>query len=131
MRKFLFLLLMGIIFSCSTTNKSSSLLQNEQIFISRRYIGNFINYYHTGPQIIGDVDLIWIKTTIYNTYGKISAYGKSCEFSAGDRIYLKSLYSAPGTSKEWEYQIENDSSVSYRVSEYRYANNVFYKSRSL
>jgi hypothetical protein len=130
MRKFLFLVLLGIFVSCSTIKNSSSVHQENQLFISRRYIGNFIAYYHTGTQVIGNVDLIWIRTTVYNTYGKLSAYGTTCEFAVGDKIYLKST-STPGKSNDWEYQIENDSSISYRVSEYRFANFVFYKSRTL
>jgi len=131
MKKFLFLLLMGIIISCSITKKSSSLLQEDQFFITRKYIGNFIDYRHTGPQIVGGNDLIWIKTTIYSTYGKISAYSKTCNFSVGDKIYLKPIYYTPGKFGYWVYQVENDSSVNYRVSEFRFENNVFIRIRSL
>ena len=117
--------------SCSTTKKSSSHYQEDQFFITRKYIGNFINYVHTGPEIAGGYDLIWIKTTIYSTYGRISAYGKSCKFNVGDKIYLKQIYSTPGKNGYWGYQIENDSSVIYKVSEYRFENNIFVRSRSL
>ena len=65
MKKLLFLVLMGIFISCSTTRKSSSLLQEEQLLITRKYIGNFVDYCHTGPEIAGGKDLIWIKTTVY------------------------------------------------------------------
>ena len=90
-----------------------------------------MDYCHTGPQVIGGKDLIWIKTTIYSTFGKISAYSKTCDFSVGDKIYLKPTYSTPGNYGYWVYQIENDSSVNYRVSEYRFENNVFVRIRSL
>jgi hypothetical protein len=125
MKKFLFLVLMGIFISCSTSRKTSSLLQEEQILITRKYIGNFVNYCHTGPEIVGGKDLIWIKTTVYNTFGRISVYGKTCDFSVGDKIYLKPMYSTPGNYGNWLYQIENDASVIYRVSDYRYENNIF------
>jgi hypothetical protein len=125
MKKLLYLTLIGIFFSCSTTKKTSSLLQEEQILITRKYIGNFVDYCHTGPEIIGGRDLIWIKTTVYNTFGRISVYGKTCDFSVGDKIYLKPMYSTPGNYGNWMYQIENDSSVIYRVSDYRYENNIF------
>jgi hypothetical protein len=131
MKKILFLVLMSIIISCSTTKKSSSLLQEDQFFITRRYIGNFMDYCHTGPQIVGGNDLIWIKTTIYSTYGKISAYSKKCDFSVGDKIYLRPISSIPGNLGNWVYQIENDSSVNYRVSEFRFENNIFTRSQSL
>jgi hypothetical protein len=131
MKKLLFLVLTGIIFSCSTTEKSSSLLQEDQFLITRKYIGNFVDYCHTGPEVTGGIDLIWIKTTIYNTYGKISVYGKTCSFSPGDKIYLKPVYSTPESYGNWLYQIENDSSVIYRVSDVRFENNVFTRTGSL
>ena len=131
MKKLLLLALMGLSISCGTSKKSSSLLKEDQLFITRKFIGNYMGYWHTGPQIIGGHDLIWIQTTIYNTFGKLSAYGKTCDFSLGENIYLKRLYSTPGNYGYWEYQIENDSSVYYRVSEFRFENNVFVRIRSL
>ncbi len=124
MKKLLFLVLIGVIISCSTAKKSFSLLKKDEFFITRKYIGNFMDYRHTGPEIFGGTHLIWIKTTMDSTYGKISAYSKKCEFSAGDKIYLKRTYSTPGTFGNWGYQIENDSSVYYRVSEFRFENKV-------
>lgn len=131
MKKLLFLVLAGILISCTATKKPSSHLKEDQVFITRRYIGNFMAFYHTGPQIVQGYDLIWIKTTIYSTYGKISAYGKTCDFSIGDKIYLRPISNVPGSFGNWVYQIENDSAVSYRVSEFRFENNVFTRSRSL
>lgn len=131
MKKLLFLIFTGIVISCSTTKKTSSVLQEDQVVITRKYIGVFIDYSHTGPQIVGGSDLIWIKTTVYNTFGKISAYSKTCDFSVGDKIYLKPINSSPEKFGNWEYQIENESSVSYKVSEFRFENNVFTRSRAL
>ena len=116
---------MGTLISCSTSKMSSSLFQEEQLSVTRKYIGNFVDYCHTGPQIIGGKDLIWIKTTEYNTYGKISAYGKTCDFAAGDKIYLRPIASTTGNIGNWVYQIENDASVHYMESEYRFENNIF------
>ena len=131
MKKILYLVLLGVIISCNTTKKTSSNTYEDELLISRKYIGNFIDYYHTGPEIVGGKDLIWIKTTVYNSYGKISVYGRTCSFSAGDKIYMKPVYTTPGNFGYWEYQVENDSSINYRVSEYRFENNVFTRNRSL
>ena len=124
MKKLLFLLLTGVIISCSTAKKSSSLLQEDEFFVTRKYIGNFLDYRQTGPDTFGAPHLIWIKTTMDSTYGKVSAYSKKCEFSAGDRLYLRRVYFSPGISGYWMYQIENDASVYYRVSEFQYDNKV-------
>lgn len=116
---------MGLLIACGTSKKSSSLLEEDQLYITRKYIGDFLEYCHTGPQIVGGKDLIWIKTSVYTTYGKISAYGKICDFSVGDKIYLKPVSSTTGDIGNWVYQIENDFSINYRVSEFRFENNVF------
>jgi hypothetical protein len=124
MKKYLFLILLGVIISCSTVKKSSSLLEEDQLFVTRKYIGNFIDYRHTEPETFGGPHLVWIKTTMDGTYGKISAYSKKCKFSVGDKIYLRRTYYTPGMFGYWGYQIENDSSVYYRVSEFQYDNKV-------
>jgi len=124
MKMYLFLLLSGVIISCSTAKKSSSLLGEDQLFITRKYIGDFIDYRHTEPETFGGPHLVWIKTTMDSTYGKISAYGKKCQFSAGDKIYLRRTYCTPGMFGYWGYQIENDSSVYYRVREFQHDNKV-------
>jgi hypothetical protein len=123
MKKLLFLIFMSIFISCATERKSVSPLTNNEFRTTRRYLGNFVDYCHTGPDVSGSVHLIWIKTTFYNAFGKISAYGKSCDFSPGDKIYLRSISSTPDAFGKWEYQVENDSFVVYRVSDYRYENN--------
>jgi hypothetical protein len=103
------------------SNKSAELLDEDEFLITRKYIGNFLDYRHTGPDTYSGSNLIWIKTSMDKTYGKISAYGKTCRFSVGDRLYLRKLYYSPGNvSGYWIYQIENDSSIYYRVSEYQY-----------
>jgi len=124
MKKLALLVLTGIIISCSVTKRPASTLREDELINTRRYIGNFIDYCHTGPETFGGTHLIWIKTTLFNTYGKISAYGNNCNFSPGDKIYLRRLYATPEKQGNWEYLIENDSSVYYRVSDFRYENNV-------
>ena len=123
MKKLILLVLIGTTIACSTAKKTSSFIKEDELFNSRKYIGNFIDYCHTGPESLGGPHLIWIKTTLYNTFGKLSAFGKKCDFSAGDKIYLRRLYQTPGNYGYWEYQIENDSAVVYRLSDFRYENN--------
>lgn len=123
--KCLFLVvLMGLLISCSTHKKSYMLLKENELTHTRRYIGNFVDYYCTDPEIFAGISLIWIKTTLYTNYGQLSAYGKVCRFSPDDRLYLKSTYSTSGSFGNWVYEIENEFSVSYRVSEYRYDDRV-------
>jgi len=101
--------------------KETELLADDELFIIRKYVGRFLDYRHSGPDTYAGPNLIWIKTTMESTYGKISAYGKTCKFSAGDNLYLKrTLYSPGEISGYWIYQIENDSSIYYRASDFQH-----------
>jgi hypothetical protein len=106
-------------------NASSIIIENK-LFISRKYVGVFLDYRQTGPGSYNGPNLIWIKTSLSDTYGKISAYGKKCHFSPGDKLYLKRTYYSPGdVSGFWEYWIENDSSIYYRVTEFQHDRKIF------
>jgi hypothetical protein len=80
-----------------------------------------VDYRQTGPSDSNGLNLIWIKTTLDKTFGKISAFGKKCEFSVDDKLYIKRTYYSPGVvSGYWVYQIENDSSVYYRLTDFQH-----------
>jgi len=108
-----------------TSKKTSLIVIEDELFISRKFVGKFLDYRQTGPKTDSGPNLIWIKTSMDNTFGKISAYGKKCEFSVGDKLYIKRTYYTPGGfSGYWVYQIENDSSIYYRVSDFQYDHKV-------
>jgi hypothetical protein len=120
MKILLFLILTVMVASCSTYTKSS-LQQEDQLVVTRKYMGDFIEYRHTGAETMSGPNIIWIKTSLDSTYGKISAYGKKCDFSPGERLYIRRiLYSPGGVSGYWEYRIENDSSLFYKVTEFQH-----------
>jgi hypothetical protein len=104
---------------CRTTGKLSK--DNEEMVVTRKYVGTFIEFRQTPPARFGDPNLIWIKTTMAGTYGRISAYSKECSFEAGGRLYIRKIYMMPGgVSGYWEYQIESDDeTVSYRLTEFQ------------
>jgi hypothetical protein len=117
------------LWSPEKTKKSSALIVEDEMVIVRKYVGKFIDYRHTGYESYGGPNLIWIKTSLEKAYGKISAYGKNCEFSMGDNLYIKRiLYTPGGISGYWIYQIENDSSMYYRVSDFQSDKKVFVES---
>jgi hypothetical protein len=117
---FAIVLLILISVSCVTTKQAS--LTEDRLFQTRKYVGIFLDYRHTEPERLGDPNLIWIKTTMEDNYGKISAYSKDCKFTKGERLFLRRIYYSPGgISGYWIYQVESgDESVSYRLSEYQY-----------
>ncbi len=128
MKKLIFIVFVGMICSCSSFKESSTSPQEEEIIIIRKYVGVFLEYRHTGPDNFAGKNIIWIKTTMDSTYGKFSAYGKMCSFKPGDRLFLTRNYYSPGSiSGYWIYMIENDSTFSYRVTDYQYDKRVFIK----
>jgi hypothetical protein len=124
MKKIILFVLAGIVISCTSVKQSAYHKIEDELISTRKYIGEFIDYCHTGPEIFGSTNLIWIKTTLFNRYGEISAYGSKCNFAPGEKLYLRRLNFTPGSYGNWIYQVENDSSICYNVSEYRYENNV-------
>ena len=103
------------------SEKISPNVTENQLLISRKYVGNFLDYRQTLSKTEIGPNILWIKTSMENVYGKISAYGKKCEFLIGDKLYLKRTYYNPGgISGYWTYQIENDSSVFYRLTDFQH-----------
>lgn len=110
-----------LIMACNALKQPSERLGEDEFLITRKYAGVYLDYRHTGSEDFTGPNLIWIKTSMENVYGKISAYGKKCEFSAGDRLYLRRTYINSGlVSGYWNYYIENDSSVFYRLTEFQH-----------
>lgn len=106
--------------SCVTTKQAS--VPEDRLLQTRKYVGIFLDYRHTTPERFGDPNLIWIKTTMEDYYGKISAYSKDCKFTEGERLFIRRVYYTPGgISGYWIYQIESgDESINYRLSEFQY-----------
>lgn len=128
MKRALLLMLVAMTASCSTLRKSTSEIAEDDLIITRKYVGDFIEYRHTGPENYEGPNIIWIKTTMENQYGKVSAYGRRCDFAAGDRLYLRRIFYSPGiVSGYWVYVIENDGAVSYRATDLQHDREVFIK----
>jgi len=114
--------------SCSVTNVS--VVQEDQVFLTRRYAGNFVDYIYSQPDKFGDPPLIWIKTTLEDTYGEISAYSKNCKFQPGERLYIRRIYArSGGVFGSWIYQIESDiDKTNYMLSQFQYENKILVQS---
>jgi hypothetical protein len=109
-----------------SAKRASEVVIEDEFLLTRKYIGEFLDYRHTGPETSDGPNILWIKTSMDKTFGKLSAYGKNCEFTIGDNLYLRRIFYSPGdVSGYWIYQIENDSSVYYRLSEFQYDKKVY------
>jgi len=109
-----------------STKRSTEVVIEDEFLMTRKFIGSFVTYRHTGPETSDGPNIIWIKTSMDKTFGKLSAYGKSCNFTVGDNLYIRRIFYSPGdVSGYWIYQIENDSSLYYRLSEFQYDKKVY------
>lgn len=113
-------ILFALLVSCATSQRSD--IKEDALMVTRKYVGNFVDYRQHVPEKFGEPYLIWIKTTMDSTYGKISAYGERCEFQKGDRLYIKRIQLSPGpVSTYWEYHIESDNNeIVYKLSEFQH-----------
>lgn len=118
MKYLLFLFFIVVIISCSRFTQNSSSVKEDELYITRRYIGDFLDFKKSSPESFGDPSLVWIKTTKDSVYSNISVYSGKCEFSIGDKLYLKKNYVPSGGFGYWFYQVENDSSVYYQIKEF-------------
>lgn len=118
------LMVLGI--SCATTQRTG--ISGNDLFVTRKYVGNFVDFRAAEQPGFGDPHILWIKTTRDSVYGKISAYSRKCEFEPGDRLFIRRVYQSPGMFGYWVYQIENENKVSYKISEFQYGNKVLAQS---
>jgi hypothetical protein len=111
---------LALLVSCATSKQPS--VKEDSLMVTRKYVGNFVDHRQHVPEKFGEPYLLWIKTTMDSTYGKISAYGERCDFKKGDRLYIKRIQLSPGPlSTYWEYQIESDDNqTSYKLSEFQH-----------
>lgn len=116
-----FLLLMILSISCATTDRSG-LLKDDELFVTRKYIGNFVTYRYTGINDYGWPQTVWIKTSLDSIYGTISAYSHRVEFMPGERLYIRRTHEATDIYGYWIYQIENENNVAYKLSEFQSGN---------
>ncbi len=114
--------------SCSMTRPAMQ--QEDEMFITRKYVGNFIGFSYSQPERLGDPHLIWISTSLEDTYGKITAYSKKCKFQPGERLYVRRIYfNRGGVWGDWIYQIESDiDNTSYMLSQFRYGDKTLVQS---
>jgi hypothetical protein len=106
--------------------RSTEIVIEDEFLMTRKYVGVFLDYRHTGPSTSDGPNIIWIKTSMEKNFGKLSAYGKNCDFTMGDKLYIRRTFFSPGdVSGYWIYQIENDSTVYYRLSEFQYDKKVY------
>ncbi len=111
-----------ILSSCATTQKTG--FQENELSVSRKYVGLFVDY-----RVTSDPVILWIKTD-NPEYGRISAFDNKCDFIPGERLYLRKKFLNPGgITGNWVYQIEGDQSGAYyKLSEFQHDKKVLVQS---
>ncbi len=120
MKKLGFLLMMLLGISCASSKKSG-LFPEDELFVTRKFVGNFVECEIAPPSYFGNPHVLSITTTLDTLYGKITAYSKKCDFHPGDRLYVRRVYQTTGVFGSWIYQIENENpvKVTYQISEFQ------------
>lgn len=111
-----------------TAKRPTEVVIEDEFLMTRKFVGEFVDYRHTGPENSDFPNIIWIKTSMDKTIGKLSALGKNCDFKVGDHLYIRRIFYSPGDmagSGYWIYQIENNDSIYYRLSEFQYDKKVY------
>lgn len=92
-------------------------IQQEQIMLTRKYAGNLLDYRRIEGGGLMDPDIIWLKTTLENVYGKIGIYvsGKF-ELDINERLYIRRVLTDNPGMNQWTYFLESDDGeIFYRL----------------
>jgi len=111
--------------SCTVTEP---VIQQDQLLITRKYVGNLLDYRRVEGEGLLDPDVVWLKTTMENNYGKIGIYIKGeLKLDTGERLYIRRTHSdTPGIS-QWTYFLEsNTGEVYYRLHASRKGEDVLF-----
>lgn len=121
MKKLGLLIIVALVAASCGSVKHMFAPREDGLVMTRKYIGTFIEYRSTPPARFGDPNLIWIKTSMEGTYGRISAYSRDCEFKPGESVYIRKVFIMPGgVSGYWSYQVESeDEKTVYRLTEFQ------------
>ena len=79
-----------------SAKRATEVVIEDEFLMTRKYVGEFLDYRHTGPETSDGPNIIWIKTSMDKTFGKLSAYGKNCDFTLGDNLYIRRIFYSPG-----------------------------------
>jgi len=101
-----------VIAGCSSTRSASE----GSLVITRKYVGNFLDYRITESNGPLTPDIFWIKTTLEGQYGKIGVYAKGeMNFSPDERLYLRRYAFQNPAMTSWEYRLESSNQEVFYV----------------
>ena len=112
MKNIVIVLVLMIMVGCSTSKP----MTEDTLVITRKYVGNFIDYRLAEGEGLLDFNLFWIKTTLEKDYGKIAVYAKKqMEFTPNDRLYTRRTYYQHPAMNRWIYHLESSDRETFYV----------------
>ena len=114
MRILYLIIVIAILSACSV---SETVMQEEQLMITRKYVGNLLDYRRVEGEGLLDPDVVWLKTTLESNYGKIGIYVKGeLKLDVNERLYLRRSHADTPGINQWNYFLESNSGeVFYRL----------------
>lgn len=114
MRILYLVFIITVIASCTV---SEPVMQQDQLMVTRKYVGNLIDHRRVKGEGLLDPDVVWLKTTMEPNYGKIGIYIKGdLELVVNDRLYIRRTHSDNPGIDQWNYFLESsDGEVYYRL----------------
>lgn len=85
--------------------------------VTRKYVGNLLDYRRVEGEGLLDPDVVWLKTTMESNYGKIGIYvNGEMELNINERLYLRRTHSETPGINQWNFFLEsNTGEVFYRL----------------
>jgi hypothetical protein len=114
MRVLYLIITVAIISACSV---SEPVMPQEELMITRKYVGNLLDYRRVEGEGLLDPDVVWLKTTLESNYGKIGIYVKGeLKLDTNERLYLRRTHADSPGIDQWNYFLESNSGeVYYRL----------------
>ena len=113
MRTIILLLMVLAMAGCTTTKQITP--EEDVMYITRRYVGTFLDYRYVKPQRLVDPHTTWVKTSLEEIYGKIPVVSRKCKFTPGEPLFVRRRFiSLPGNvSGFWHYSLESSNKKIY------------------
>ena len=114
MRILYLIVIVAVISACSVSEPG---FQEEQFMVTRKYVGNLLDYRRVEGEGLLDPDVVWLKTTMESNYGKIGIYvNGEMELNINERLYLRRTHSETPGINQWNFFLEsNTGEVFYRL----------------
>ncbi|MCF8222370.1 MAG: hypothetical protein K9J25_04425 [Bacteroidales bacterium] len=121
MRRSLLLTVITIMWLMSGCSVSRDVIPQDQLIITRKYVGNLLDYRRIEGELLLNPDIMWLKTSLESEFGKIGIYLRGdLELILNDRIYIRRTHTEHPGINHYSYTLESsDGEIFYRLHSFR------------